>query len=122
MGDEQAAGWRGRHPNKQRKTAMLRNIAFAVATAAALGTAALAPTAASAHGFGPGGHFVGGPHFGPHFGPGYYGPHRWGRGWGWGVGIGAGLVGSAIVADSCVRREVFYTPYGPRYRWVNVCY
>jgi hypothetical protein len=96
---------------------MLRNITVAVAAAAALGAAAFAPVTASAHpigGFAPG-HFVAGPHFGPG-----YGPHRWGPRWGWGVG--AGLVGGAIVADAWVRREVFYTPYGPRYRWVNVCY
>jgi hypothetical protein len=109
---------------------MIRNIAFALATTAALGAVALAPTSASAFG----GHFghgpvVGGPHFGhfgpgygPHFGPGFYGP-RFGHRWGWGgVGIAAGLVGGAIAADACLRREVFDTPYGPQYRWVNVCY
>jgi hypothetical protein len=35
---------------------MLRKISFAVVTAVALGTAALAPTSASAHGFGGGWH------------------------------------------------------------------
>jgi hypothetical protein len=99
---------------------MFRKIAFALAATAAIGTAALAPTAASARpGFGPGfgGHF--GPH--PHFvGP--VGPHYWGHRWPWGVGIATGIVGGAIVADTCVRREVFYTPYGPQVRWVNVCY
>ena len=76
---------------------MFRKIAFVLATTAALGAAALAPTSASARPFG----------------------HH---GWGLGVGIAAGLVGAAIVADSCVRRETFHTPYGWRTRWVNVCY
>jgi hypothetical protein len=76
---------------------MFRKTAFVLATTAALGAAALAPTAASARPFG----------------------HH---GWGLGIGIGAGLVGAAIVANSCVHRETFYTPYGWRTRWVNVCY
>jgi hypothetical protein len=76
---------------------MFRKTAFVLATTVALGAAALAPTSASAHGFG----------------------HH---GWGLGVGIAAGVIGSAIVADSCLRREVFQTPYGWRTRWVNVCY
>jgi hypothetical protein len=77
---------------------MFRKFAFALATTAALGAAALAPTAASAKPFG---------HH-PHFG--------------WGVGIAAGIVGSAIVADRCLQRETFHTRYGWRTRWVNVCY
>jgi hypothetical protein len=76
---------------------MFRKTAFVLAATAALGAAALAPTSASAH----------------HFGH---------RGWGLGIGIGAGIVGTAIVANSCVHRETFYTPYGWRTRWVNVCY
>jgi hypothetical protein len=92
---------------------MFRKIAFALAATAAIGAAALAPTAASARpGFGG--------HFGPH--PHFVGPHYWGRGWPWGVGIATGLVGGAIVADACLRREVFDTPYGPSVRWVNICY
>ena len=79
---------------------MFRKTAFVLATTAALGAAALAPTSASAHGFGHHGHW----------------------GWGLGVGIAAGVIGSAIVADSCLRRETFQTPYGWRTRWVNVCY
>jgi hypothetical protein len=98
---------------------MFRKITLALATTAALGAAALAPTSASAFG----GHFGHGPVFaGGHYGPHFYGPH-FGHRWGWaGVGIAAGLVGGAIVADTCYRREVFDTPYGPRFRWVNVCY
>jgi hypothetical protein len=101
---------------------MFRKIAFALATTAALGVAALAPTSASAFG----GHFGHGPvvggHFaGPHFGPRFGGP-RFGR-WGWGgVGVAAGLVGGAVVADACLRNEIVATPWGPQYRWVNVCY
>ncbi len=99
---------------------MFRKTAFALAATAALATAAVAPSIASAHpiGFGHGPVFHG-PigHFGPHVGP-----YHWGHRWPWGVGIAAGLVGGAIVADSCLRREVFYTPYGPEYRWVNICY
>jgi hypothetical protein len=72
---------------------MFRNVAFALVTAATLGAAALVPAAASAHPF--------------HHGH-----------WGWGPGI----VGSVVVADACVRRQVFHTPYGWRVRWVNVCY
>jgi hypothetical protein len=94
---------------------MFRKMTFVLAATAALGAAALAPTSASAFG----GRFAG-PHFvGPHYG---YGPH-FGHGWGWGgVGVAAGLVGGAIVADTCLRREVFDTPYGPQVRWVNICY
>jgi hypothetical protein len=101
---------------------MFRKIAFALATTAALGAAALAPTSASAHGPGFGGpHFSHGPAFHGPVGP-FFGPHHFGHRWGWGVGIATGLVGGAIVADTCLRREVFYTPYGPSVRWVNICY
>jgi hypothetical protein len=75
---------------------MFRKTAFVLATAAVLAGAALTPTSASARPFG--------------------------HGWGLGVGIAAGLVGAAVVADRCVHREVFHTPYGWRTRWVNVCY
>jgi hypothetical protein len=62
---------------------MLRKISFAVVTAVALGTAALAPAPASAHGFfGGGGHFGGG-HFGGwvHRGFGFGYGYGYGRGW-----------------------------------------
>lgn len=74
---------------------MFRKTFIALATTAALGAAALAPTAASA------------------------GPHHH---WGWGPGIAAGIIGTAIVTHACLHREVFHTPYGWRTRWVNVCY
>jgi hypothetical protein len=84
---------------------MFRKIAFSLATAAALGTVALAPTSASA--------------FGGHFGGGHWG----GRGFGWGgVGIGLGLAAGAVAASACVRQTVIYTPAGPVVRWINVCY
>jgi hypothetical protein len=88
---------------------MFRRIAFALATTAALGSAALAPCSASAHPIGFGGH-------GPHFG----GLHRFGPGWGFGVA--AGIVGAGVVIDSCYRRAVIDTAYGPEVRLVNVCY
>lgn len=99
---------------------MFRTTAFALATTAAIGAAALAPTSASARPFG-----FSGPHFGPVFhgpvGP-FVGPRHFGHRWPWGVGIAAGIVGGAIVADSCYRREIFDTPYGPQVHWVNICY
>lgn len=82
---------------------MFRKMALVLAATAALGSAALSPTSASAWGYG----------------------HHWGRGWGWGgfgVGVAAGIVGSAIVANTCLQRQVVATPYGPVVRSVNVCY
>jgi hypothetical protein len=72
---------------------MFRKTAFALAATAALAAAALAPTSASAR---------------------LFGHHGW--------GLGVGLVGTAIVANSCVRPVTFHTPNGWRTRWVNVCY
>jgi len=88
---------------------MFRKMAFVFAATAALGTVALSPTSASAWGRGGwgGGHWGGG--------------HHWGWG-GIGVGVGAGLIGSAIVANTCLQRRLVDTPYGPVVRWVNVCY
>jgi hypothetical protein len=88
---------------------MFRKMAFVLAATAAIGAVALAPTSASAWGHG-----------------GHWGGHGWGgHGWGWGgfgVGVAAGLVGGAIVANTCVQRQLVDTPYGPVVRWVNVCY
>ena len=64
---------------------MLRKLTIAFATAATLGAAVLAPTAASAGGF------IWHPHHHHHY---------------WGPGIGIGFV---------------VTPYGYRYRTINVC-
>jgi hypothetical protein len=71
---------------------MLRKIGFAVVTALALGTAALAPSSASAHGFGG-------------FGHGGFG-HGWGhRSFGFGVGYGSGYG----------RGWCYWHPYACRY-------
>jgi hypothetical protein len=80
---------------------MFRKTLIALAAMSTLGVAAIAPTAASAHWNGGWhGHFFHGPFFGPRFafyaGPGYYNP--------------------------CLRRQWVPTPFGPRPRWVNVCY
>jgi hypothetical protein len=83
---------------------MFHKMALVLVATAALGAVALSPTSASAGGYG----------------------HHWGgHGWGWGgfgVGVAAGIVGGAIVANTCVQREVVATPYGPVVRWVIVCY
>ncbi|QPF83574.1 hypothetical protein IC762_28310 [Bradyrhizobium genosp. L] len=73
---------------------MFRKLTLAIATAATLGAAALAPTAASAKPF----------FFHPH--------HFWG-----GPGIAVGFVDSG-----CYATRLVLTPYGYRYRTVNVCY
>jgi hypothetical protein len=83
---------------------MFRKTALVLAATAALGAVAFSPTSASAWGYG----------------------HHWGgRGFGWGgfgVGLATGIVGGAIVANSCLQRQVVATPYGPAVQWVNVCY
>jgi hypothetical protein len=79
---------------------MFRKLALAFVAAASLGAAALAPSAASAHGWGWHGHH--------HHHHGFYGPSfRVGY-----VGVGPGCY---------VTRRVM-TPYGLRWRTVNVCY
>jgi hypothetical protein len=75
---------------------MLRKTILALATSVTLGAAALAPSAASAHGWG-GWH---GPFFHVYAGPVYAGPAYGG----------------------CTVQRWVYTPVGPRLRWVNVCY
>lgn len=76
---------------------MLRKLTIALVATVALGAAALAPTAASAK---PWGGFGGFHHF-HHFG---------------GIGIGVGYVD-----DSCYMTQRVLTPYGYRFRTVNVC-
>jgi len=75
---------------------MLRKSILALAATAAIGTAALTPTSASAWGFHPwhGGFF------------GWHGPV---------IYSGGGYGG-------CMVRRWVYTPYGPVLRWVNRCY
>ena len=76
---------------------MLRKLTIAFATAATLGAAVLAPTAASAGGF------IWHPHHHHHY---------------WGPGIGIGFVGGGY---DCYRTRLVLTPYGYRYRTINVC-
>ena len=80
---------------------MLRKLALALAASAALGAAALSPTAASAHGWG----------------------HHWGHGWGHGYGFGPVIVAGGYADDAgCYVQRRVRTPYGIRWRTVNVCY
>jgi hypothetical protein len=81
---------------------MFRKFALGLVAAAALSAAALAPTAASAKPFGPG--------------------WRWGGGWGFHHHIGLGVIGAVAAAESCYVTRLVETPYGMRYRTVNVCY
>lgn len=73
---------------------MFRKLTLALATAATLGAAAFAPTAASAKPF-------------------FWHPHHHF----WGPGIAVGYVDSG-----CYVSRLVLTPYGYRYRTVNVCY
>jgi uncharacterized membrane protein len=82
-----------------RRTTMLRKVTLALVAAASLSAMALAPTAASAH--------------------------PWGGGWGggfhhWGHGFGIGFIGGGVDGGCYVTRPVM-TPYGYRYRTINVC-
>jgi hypothetical protein len=79
---------------------MFRKLALAVVAAASLGAAALTPSAASAHGWGW--------HGGHHHHHGFYGP-----------GFRVGYVG---VGPGCYVTRRVMTPYGLRWRTVNVCY
>ena len=79
---------------------MLRKVTLGLIAAASLGAAALAPSAASAHGF-----------------------HHWGHGWGHGYGYGGfgpGLYISTGVSD-CYQQRMIETRRGLRLRTVNVC-
>jgi hypothetical protein len=77
---------------------MFRKTMLALGASIALGAAALAPTSASAHGWGHGG--------------------GWGHGWGHGPHFGVFYGGY----DGCIRERWIPTPYGPVLRRVNVCY
>jgi len=80
---------------------MFRKLALGLVAAASLSAAALAPTAASAK---------------PFFGGG------WGGGWGYHhhhIGLGLGFVGA--VDGGCYVTRLVETPFGLRYRTVNVC-
>jgi len=80
---------------------MFRKLTLALAASAALGAAALAPTAASAHGWG------------------HWGHHGWGHGFGFGF---SPVVVSGGYDDGCLVQRRVRTPYGIRWRTVNVCY
>ena len=79
---------------------MFRKLTLAVATAASLGAIALAPTSASAGGF---------------IWPNYHHHHHH-----WGHGFGVGFIGGGY--DGCYVTRRVLTPYGFRWRTVNVCY
>ncbi|MBX3554198.1 MAG: hypothetical protein KIT85_11800 [Pseudolabrys sp.] len=82
---------------------MFRKSLLALAAVAALGTAALAPTSASAWHGGWHGH--------------HHGHHGWHR------GIGFGVFGPTYAYGGCVMKKRWVdTPYGTRLRWVRVCY
>jgi hypothetical protein len=81
---------------------MFRKLTLALVAAASLSAIALAPSAASAHGFGGGFHgFHGGGH---HFG-----------------GFGGGYVGGGYDDSGCYVTRPVMTPYGYRLRTFNVC-
>lgn len=83
---------------------MFRKFALGLVAAAALSAAALAPTAASAK-----------PIWGPGWGWGFHHPH-------FGLGLGViGAVAAVSAAESCYVTRLVDTPYGMRYRTVNVC-
>jgi hypothetical protein len=80
---------------------MLRKVTLALVAAASLSAMALAPTSASA----------GGGFFWPH----HHHHHHWGP------GFGVGFIGGGGYDGCYVTRRVL-TPFGFRWRTVNVCY
>jgi len=92
------------HPRQE--IVMFRKSLLALAAVAALGTAALAPTSASA--------------WHPKHG-GWHGHHHGHHGWHRGVAFG--VFGPAYAYGGCVMKKRWVdTPYGTRLRWVRVCY
>ena len=86
---------------------MLRKLALATVAAAALGTAALAPTTASADWDGR-----------------WHEHHHWGGWGGWGgprVYFGGPYYSYGYGGGGCFVRRWVPTPWGPRPRWINVC-
>jgi len=81
---------------------MLRKITLALVAAASLSAVALAPTAASAHWKGGGG-----------FG-GFHHHH-------WGPGFGIGYIDNGFGGDGCYVTRRVPTPFGFRWRTVNIC-
>ena len=86
---------------------MLRKIMFGLIASASLAAAALAPSAASAHG------------------PGFHHGHGGWHGGGWHGGWAGRSYGPAFyvggLTDDCLQRRVVETRRGPRVRTVNVC-
>src|SRR5258708_2784048 len=82
-----------------RRTIMLRKLTLALVAAASLSAIALAPSTASAHGFGGGFH-------------GFHGFHHFG---------GIGYVGGGYDDSGCYVTRRVLTPYGYRLRSFNVC-
>jgi hypothetical protein len=85
-----------------RRTTMFRKLTLAAVAAASLGLIALAPTSASAGGFFPHHHH-----------------HHFGHGHGFGLGVGFAGGGGY---DGCWQTRRVLTPFGFRWRTVNVCY
>ena len=88
---------------------MLRKVTLGLIAAASLGVAALAPSAASAGGFGFHHH-----HLGYH----HLGHHGWGHGYG--VGFGPSLYINTGY-NNCYQQRMVETRRGLRLRTVNVC-
>ena len=76
---------------------MLRKVTLGLIAAASLGAAALAPSAASAHGFN----------------------HGWGWGHGYGLGFGGVYINTGV--SDCYQQQYVQTRRGMRLRTVNVC-
>src|SRR6267142_2952309 len=91
-----------RHSAPSRRTTMLRKITLALVAAASLSAFALAPTAASAHWKGGG------------FGGGFHHHH-------WGPGFGIGYIDNGFGGDGCYVTRRVPTPFGFRWRTVNIC-
>jgi hypothetical protein len=89
------------HRASLKETTMFRKLALAFVAAASLGALALTPSASSAHGWG----FHGGHH---HFHGGFHGP-----------AFRVGYIGGA---PGCYITRRVMTPWGFRWRTVNVCY
>lgn len=85
---------------------MLRKLALGLVAAGSLGIAAFAPTSASAY------------YDGPYFGGGYGGHHGFGMHRGW---YGWRDAQAHFRHHGCIQQRLVPTPWGPRYRTVNVC-
>jgi hypothetical protein len=80
---------------------MLRKIVLGVAAAVAIGAAVFSPTTADAK---------------PFKGK-FWHPHHHNHFWG-----GYGSYGAYAYGGGCMQRRWTPTPFGYRFRWVNVCY